>query len=86
MRALWRAAAPDRIDRRLAGVTVSVTVVYGTRDRLWPPDWAVHVCAAAPRGRLVEIPGAANMTVHTHPDAVARVVADAGDLRDGVAG
>ena len=86
MRALWQAAAPDRIDRRLAGVTVPVTVVCGTRDRLCPPDWAVQVCAAAPRGRLVEIPGAAHMTVHTHPDAVARVVADAAGLRDGVAG
>ncbi len=86
MRALWRATAPDRIDRRLAGVTVPVTVVRGTRDRLCPPDWAVQVCAAAPRGRLVEIPGAAHMTVHTHPDAVARVVADAADLRTGVAG
>ena len=33
-----------------------------------------------------EIAGAAHMTVHTHPDVVARVVADAADLRDGVAG
>ena len=56
MRALWRATAPDRIDRRLAGVTVPVTVARGTRDRLCPPDWAGQVCAAAPRGRLVEIP------------------------------
>jgi pimeloyl-ACP methyl ester carboxylesterase len=71
MRALWRATAPDRIERRLAGVTVPVTVVRGTRDRLCPHDWAVQVCAAAPRGRLVEIPGAAHMTVQTHPAAVA---------------
>jgi pimeloyl-ACP methyl ester carboxylesterase len=74
MRALWRAAAPDRIDRRLERVTVPVTVVRGTRDRLCPPDWAVRVCAAAPRGRLVEIPGASHMTVQTHPDAVAALL------------
>lgn len=86
MRALWRATAPDRIDRRLARVTVPVTVVRGTEDRLCPRDWAVQVCAAAPRGRLVQIPGAAHMTVHTHPDAVARLVEDANDLRDDAAG
>jgi pimeloyl-ACP methyl ester carboxylesterase len=74
MLALWRAAAPDRVDRRLARVTVPVTVVRGARDRLCPHDWAAQVCAAAPRGRLVEIPAAAHMTVHTHPDAVAAIL------------
>jgi pimeloyl-ACP methyl ester carboxylesterase len=74
MRALWRSTAPDRIDRRLAVVTVPVTVVRGTRDRLCPHDWAVSLAAAAPRGRLVEIPGAAHMTVQTHPDAVAELL------------
>ena len=66
-------------------MSVPLTVVRGIRDQFCPPDWAVQVCAAAPRGRLVEILGAAHMTVHTHPDSVARVAADA-DLRDGVAG
>jgi pimeloyl-ACP methyl ester carboxylesterase len=28
----------------------------------------------APRGRLVELPGAAHMTVQTHPDDVADVL------------
>ena len=70
MRAVWRATAPDRIEHRLAGATVPVTVVRGTRDELCPADWAAQVCAAAPRGRLVEIPGAAHMTVQTNPDAV----------------
>jgi pimeloyl-ACP methyl ester carboxylesterase len=74
MRALWHVTAPDRIDRRLAAVTVPVVVVRGTRDRLCPRDWATQVCAAAPRGRLVEVPGAAHMTVQTHPDAVAAVL------------
>lgn len=71
---LWRSAAPDRIDRRLASVPVPVTVVRGTRDRLSSRGWCRALAAAAPRGRLVEIPGAAHMTVHTHPDAVAAVV------------
>ena len=74
MVALWRRAAPDRIDRRLRDLPVPVVVVRGTRDRLCPHDWATGLAAAAPRGRLVELPGAAHMTVHTHPDDVADVL------------
>jgi pimeloyl-ACP methyl ester carboxylesterase len=74
MRRLWRVAAPDRIDVRLRAVRVPVTVVRGTRDRLCPHDWAAAVAAAAPRGRLAEVPGAAHMTVHTHPDEVAALI------------
>jgi pimeloyl-ACP methyl ester carboxylesterase len=40
---------------------VPATVVRGTRDRLCPHDWAATVAAAAPNGRLVELPGAAHM-------------------------
>ncbi|WP_371821267.1 alpha/beta fold hydrolase [Blastococcus sp. PRF04-17] len=74
MVALWRRAAPDRTDLRLRQVTAPVTVVRGTRDRLCPRDWAQRLVAAAPDGRLVELPGAAHMTVQTHPDAVARIL------------
>lgn len=74
MVALWRCAAPDRIDHRLRGVQVPVTVVRGTRDRLCPHEWAARLAGAAPRGRLVELPGAAHMTPHTHPDDVAGIL------------
>jgi pimeloyl-ACP methyl ester carboxylesterase len=74
MVALWRAAAPDRIDARLAGVAVPVLVVRGTRDALCPHDWAAALAGCAPRGRLVELPGAAHMTVQTHPAAVVRLL------------
>jgi pimeloyl-ACP methyl ester carboxylesterase len=74
MLALWRTAAPDRIERRLAGVRVPVVVVRGTRDRLCPHDWAERVAAAAPRGRLVELPGAAHLIPQTHPDEVAAIL------------
>lgn len=81
MVALWRATAPDRLDRRLAAVPVPVTVLRGESDRLCPPAWAAAVAAACPHGRLVELPGAAHMTPHTHPGAVARCVLAALDRR-----
>ncbi len=74
MRALWRSAAPDPIGDRLRAVHVPVTVVRGTRDRLCRREWAAAVAAAAPSGRLVEVPGAAHVTVQTHPDDVAAVL------------
>ena len=74
MAALWRTAKDDRIDLRLGELAVPVVVVRGTRDRLCPADWAAHLVTVAPRGRLVEIPGAGHMTVQTHPDGVAAVL------------
>jgi pimeloyl-ACP methyl ester carboxylesterase len=71
MAALWRQASTDPIAARLAAVAVPVTVVRGSRDRLCSAPFAEAVAAAAPRGRLVTMPGAVHMTVHTHPDAVA---------------
>ena len=74
MRGLWRSAEPDHIEARLPDLRVPVVVVRGTRDRLCPHDWAAGLAAAAPRGRLVEIPGAAHMTPQTHPADVAVVL------------
>jgi pimeloyl-ACP methyl ester carboxylesterase len=53
---------------------VPVVVVRGTRDALCPADWARALVAAAPAAELVELPGAAHMTVQTHPAEVAAVV------------
>ncbi|MGR6965436.1 alpha/beta fold hydrolase [Geodermatophilus sp. URMC 61] len=77
MRQLWAVASPDRIDVRLRTVRVPVTVVRGTRDRLCPHDWVAAVAAAAPDGRLVEIPGAAHLTPMTHPEQVADLLREA---------
>ena len=74
MTALWRVAAPDDTYHRLRDVRAPVVVVRGTRDRLCGHDWAARLAAAAPRGRLVELTGAAHMTPQTHPDAVAALV------------
>jgi pimeloyl-ACP methyl ester carboxylesterase len=82
MRALWRVAAPDPADARLRALRVPVIVVRGTRDRLCDSAWARRLAAAAPHGRLVELPGAAHMTVQTHPREVADVIADTRDALD----
>jgi len=74
MRRLWRRAAPDRIERRLARLEVPVTVVRGTLDRLCSHDFAAGLVAVAPRGVLVEIPGAAHVIPQSHPDEVAAVL------------
>jgi pimeloyl-ACP methyl ester carboxylesterase len=76
MRALWRQIAADPIDERLRHVDVPIVVVRGSADALCPHDWAAHLAACAPRGRLVELPGAAHMTPQTRPDDVARAVAE----------
>jgi pimeloyl-ACP methyl ester carboxylesterase len=76
MSALWRQLAGDRIDEDLCRVAVPVVVVRGSRDALCPHDWAAHLAGRAPRGRLVELPGAAHMTPQTRPAELARLVAD----------
>ena len=86
MAALWRRASRDRVDERLRRVGVPVVVVRGERDALCPHDWAAHLARCAPRGRLVELPGAAHMTPQTHPAAVAELVGELVGYPGGVAG
>ncbi|MGY1745626.1 alpha/beta fold hydrolase [Blastococcus sp. SYSU D00695] len=74
MAALWRRLSPDPVTARLGQVAVPVTVVRGSRDLLCSAPFAAAVAAAAPRGRLVELPGAVHMTVHTHPAEVAALL------------
>ncbi|MEV1285032.1 alpha/beta hydrolase, partial [Modestobacter sp. NPDC049651] len=71
---LWRRTSRDRTDQRLRGVTVPVVVVRGSRDALCPRDWVQQLAQLAPRGRLVELPGAAHMTPQTDPDDVVRLL------------
>jgi hypothetical protein len=45
-----------------------------TEPRLCPHDRSARLAVTAPRGRLVEIPGAARMTPQTHRDHVAPIL------------
>ena len=73
MAALWRVAAPDRIDRRLRDVRAGGRRPGNPRPAL-PARLGSPARRAAPRGRLVELPGAAHMTVRTHPDDVVAIL------------
>jgi pimeloyl-ACP methyl ester carboxylesterase len=57
--------------RRLPGTTV---VIRGAGDPLSPPDLVRDVAAAAPGGRLVEVPGARHLVHWTHAAEVARAI------------
>jgi 2-hydroxy-6-oxonona-2,4-dienedioate hydrolase len=70
--ATLRDALRDRIEEKLAGVRVPVTVVTGERDPLSPPAWCERLVRAAGSGaRLVVIPGAAHAVPFSHPKALA---------------
>jgi pimeloyl-ACP methyl ester carboxylesterase len=73
MAALWLRTGTQRLDDVLRRVAVPVVVVRGDGDALVPRDWAAHLADCAPCGRLVELPGAAHMVLHTRPEDVARV-------------
>jgi 2-hydroxy-6-oxonona-2,4-dienedioate hydrolase len=61
----FRYLLDHRIEERLPSVQAPTLVVRGTRDPIVPQGWAREVTALLPRGRLIEIPGAAH-TINLH--------------------
>jgi pimeloyl-ACP methyl ester carboxylesterase len=62
----------------VARLTVPVLVIRGGRDPIARRPWARRVAAAAAVGRLVEVPGARHVVMHSHPRATAAAVLQAG--------
>ncbi|MGQ7298108.1 alpha/beta fold hydrolase [Quadrisphaera sp. KR29] len=62
-----------RVEDRLPGVGVPVTVVHGQSDPLCSAEWSAHLAAAAPRGRLVVVPGC-HVLQWSHPAQLAAAV------------
>ncbi|WP_425450400.1 alpha/beta fold hydrolase [Virgifigura deserti] len=56
----FRYLLDHRIEERLPSVQAPTLVVRGTRDPIVPQGWACQVTTLLPRGRLIEIPGAAH--------------------------
>jgi len=69
-----RYALRDAVETKLPQVQVPSLVVRGARDPLVSPQWAAAVAHRLPRGRLVEIPGAAHAVTYSAPVALAQAV------------
>lgn len=63
-----------RIEEKLPYVQAPTLVVRGTRDPLVTREWAHQVVQLLPRGRLIEIPGAAHTLNCFAPRRFARVL------------
>jgi 2-hydroxy-6-oxonona-2,4-dienedioate hydrolase len=66
----------DPVERNLSHVSAPTLVVRGDRDPIVPRTWAEEVAATLPRGRLVEVPGAAHAVNYNAPDALTRLILD----------
>ena len=63
----------DPVECKLRDVRAPTLVVRGDRDPIVPHTWAEEVAATLPRGRLVEVPGAAHAVNYNAPDALTRL-------------
>jgi pimeloyl-ACP methyl ester carboxylesterase len=61
-------AAAD-LPRAVTGLQVPVTTLWGSLDRITPPDRCAAVAAATPGGRFQEIPGGGHAVATECPDA-----------------
>ena len=75
----------DPLERNLALVRAHTLVVRGDRDPIVPRAWAEEVAATLPRGRLVEVAGAAHAVNYKAPDALTRLTLEFLHEPDGVA-
>jgi pimeloyl-ACP methyl ester carboxylesterase len=62
------------IEDRLPGLSRPLLVMRGSRDPIAGLEWCRRLRDAAPRGRLVQIPGAVHVAQHSAPKAVASAI------------
>ena len=63
---------------------VPVTIAWGTRDRLLPPDQASIARQRLPQARFVSLPGCGHVPMTDDPDLVARVLLEGSAAPAGV--
>jgi pimeloyl-ACP methyl ester carboxylesterase len=63
-----------KLEGRLGSISVPVTVVIGTADRIVTPSSARALAAGIPTARLVEVQGASHLLVQQHPAELADVI------------
>jgi 2-hydroxy-6-oxonona-2,4-dienedioate hydrolase len=66
----------DPVEHKLWRVRAPTLVVRGDRDPIVPHAWAGEVAATLPRGRLVEVPGAAHAVNYNAPEPLTRLTLD----------
>ena len=76
LRAAARSALDDRMEERLPLIDQPTVVVHGERDAFVSREWAEHVAALLPRGRLVVVPGEPHAVPYTKPQLVAGIVGE----------
>jgi pimeloyl-ACP methyl ester carboxylesterase len=74
-----RLRGPDRdaaLEDRMRGLVVPVLVVFGTLDRVMPPEMGRHYKALLPNCHLVFVYDAGHLIGAERPEAFAEVVGD----------
>jgi len=62
------------VDARLLKVQAPALVVRGTEDEIMTAAWARSAAELLPRGRLIEMPGAAHTLNYSHSEPFARMI------------
>ncbi len=68
----------------LPALSIPVTVLYGTNDRIVPPAQGAELGRAIPGARVVVVEGAGHLLPHERPEVVAEAVLDALGVLDPV--
>lgn len=70
-----RSMLSDRIEDTITRCGIPGAVVRGARDPIAPRSWAARLARAAPRARLIEVPGAPHALQHHRPRDLASACA-----------
>jgi pimeloyl-ACP methyl ester carboxylesterase len=67
-------ALADPVERHVTAIPTPAVVVRGSRDAIVSRRWAAELAAAAPDGRLVEVPGQPHALNYAAPEPVVQVL------------
>ncbi|MQA87091.1 MAG: alpha/beta fold hydrolase [Streptosporangiales bacterium] len=70
-----RCAVVEELEAVLPRVAAPMLVIRGDRDRLSSVDWAQHLVALLPDGRLARLPGLGHSAFYRSPEVVAEAAA-----------
>jgi pimeloyl-ACP methyl ester carboxylesterase len=62
------------ISQRLEEIDVPTLVIYGSEDKMTPPEQASFLAEHIPGARLARVPGAGHMLMLEQPETIARLI------------